>query len=252
MGAARAAGAHGPLRPVDARSALPHRPGRLGARCSESERPAARSTAPRRWRCSCAITRMHGSSWLPPRRTPARRVPLSLDGAHGARRASRSRGASFAHELAAGCGARRRRPSPRRSAELVSAGLVTSDGFAGLRALIADAATRRPATGAGGGTLVAASRRDVAAGAPPSTRRREHAGARAARALRRRRAAGCWRARRMRQPWRVLARVYRRLEARGEIRGGRFVSGLSGEQFALPGSRRTSARGPAHAGRRTR
>jgi ATP-dependent Lhr-like helicase len=35
-------------------------------------------------------------------------------------------------------------------------------------------------------------------------------------------------------PWRVLAREYRRLEARGEIRGGRFVSGLSGEQFALP------------------
>jgi ATP-dependent Lhr-like helicase len=35
-------------------------------------------------------------------------------------------------------------------------------------------------------------------------------------------------------PWRELARVYRRLEARGEIRGGRFVTGLSGEQFALP------------------
>jgi ATP-dependent Lhr-like helicase len=34
-------------------------------------------------------------------------------------------------------------------------------------------------------------------------------------------------------PWRDLARVYRRLEARGEIRGGRFVSGMSGEQFAL-------------------
>jgi ATP-dependent Lhr-like helicase len=34
-------------------------------------------------------------------------------------------------------------------------------------------------------------------------------------------------------PWRELARVYRRLEARGEIRGGRFVSGMSGEQFAL-------------------
>jgi ATP-dependent Lhr-like helicase len=29
-------------------------------------------------------------------------------------------------------------------------------------------------------------------------------------------------------------RVYRRLEARGEIRGGRFVAGFSGEQFALP------------------
>ena len=35
-------------------------------------------------------------------------------------------------------------------------------------------------------------------------------------------------------PWRDLARVCRRLEARGEIRGGRFVSGMSGEQFALP------------------
>ena len=35
-------------------------------------------------------------------------------------------------------------------------------------------------------------------------------------------------------PWRELYYVYRRLEARGEIRGGRFVSGFSGEQFALP------------------
>jgi ATP-dependent Lhr-like helicase len=35
-------------------------------------------------------------------------------------------------------------------------------------------------------------------------------------------------------PWRELARACRRLEARGEIRGGRFVTGMSGEQFALP------------------
>ena len=35
-------------------------------------------------------------------------------------------------------------------------------------------------------------------------------------------------------PWRQLLRVYHRLEARGEIRGGRFIAGLSGEQFALP------------------
>lgn len=34
--------------------------------------------------------------------------------------------------------------------------------------------------------------------------------------------------------WRELLPVYHRLEARGEIRGGRFVAGLSGEQFALP------------------
>jgi ATP-dependent Lhr-like helicase len=35
-------------------------------------------------------------------------------------------------------------------------------------------------------------------------------------------------------PWRELLRTYHRLEARGEIRGGRFISGFSGEQFALP------------------
>ena len=35
-------------------------------------------------------------------------------------------------------------------------------------------------------------------------------------------------------PWRELLRIYRRLEARGEVRGGRFVAGFSGEQYALP------------------
>jgi ATP-dependent Lhr-like helicase len=35
-------------------------------------------------------------------------------------------------------------------------------------------------------------------------------------------------------PWRDLVRVCRQLEARGEIRGGRFIAGVSGEQFALP------------------
>jgi ATP-dependent Lhr-like helicase len=35
-------------------------------------------------------------------------------------------------------------------------------------------------------------------------------------------------------PWRELLLALRRLETRGEIRGGRFVAGFSGEQFALP------------------
>jgi ATP-dependent helicase Lhr and Lhr-like helicase len=35
-------------------------------------------------------------------------------------------------------------------------------------------------------------------------------------------------------PWRDLLMCLRRLEARGEIRGGRFIAGFSGEQFALP------------------
>jgi ATP-dependent Lhr-like helicase len=54
-------------------------------------------------------------------------------------------------------------------------------------------------------------------------------------------------------PWRELTRVFRRLEARGEIRGGRFVSGMSGEQFATPEAverlretRRTSPNGRLH------
>ena len=39
---------------------------------------------------------------------------------------------------------------------------------------------------------------------------------------------------RMAPRWRDLTRIYRTLELRGEIRGGRFVSGFVGEQFALP------------------
>ena len=42
--------------------------------------------------------------------------------------------------------------------------------------------------------------------------------------------------------------MFRRLESRGEIRGGRFVAGFSGEQFALPdavGSLRETRRRPA-------
>ena len=35
-------------------------------------------------------------------------------------------------------------------------------------------------------------------------------------------------------PWRDVARACRSLEARGEIRGGRFVAGFDGEQYALP------------------
>ena len=35
-------------------------------------------------------------------------------------------------------------------------------------------------------------------------------------------------------PWRDLVRIYRRLEMSGELRGGRFVGGFVGEQFAMP------------------
>jgi ATP-dependent Lhr-like helicase len=51
-------------------------------------------------------------------------------------------------------------------------------------------------------------------------------------------------------PWRDLLPVLRTLEARGEIRGGRFVAGLSGEQFAQPEALdllRAVRRGTGHA-----
>lgn len=35
-------------------------------------------------------------------------------------------------------------------------------------------------------------------------------------------------------PWRELLYVFRRMEARGELRGGRFVQGFAGEHYALP------------------
>ena len=40
----------------------------------------------------------------------------------------------------------------------------------------------------------------------------------------------------LRLPWRELQWALRRLEDRGLVRGGRFVSGFSGEQYALPGA----------------
>jgi ATP-dependent Lhr-like helicase len=116
---------------------------------------------------------------------------------------------------------------------LVASGLAASDGFAGLRALLARSAGRangrdRRANFAGRWTAI---------GDPRSAAAREEAVEAQAWALLRRYGI-MFRRLLIREslapPWRELARVYRRLEARGEIRGGRFVSGMSGEQFALP------------------
>ena len=51
-------------------------------------------------------------------------------------------------------------------------------------------------------------------------------------------------------PWRDLLRELRRLEARGEIRGGRFVAGFTGEQYALPEAVETLRQGAACPGGR--
>jgi ATP-dependent Lhr-like helicase len=144
------------------------------------------------------------------------------------------RGASFARDLAAlTCAA----PADVREAlaELVAAGRVTADGFAGLRNVLAGArAGRRGATldRSGRWSLV----RHEMSREPEGRFEADAAVEMQARILLRRYGVMCRRllAREPNAaPWRELLMAYRRLEARGEIRGGRFVSGLSGEQFAL-------------------
>ncbi|HLD67304.1 MAG TPA: ATP-dependent DNA helicase, partial [Pseudomonas sp.] len=135
--------------------------------------------------------------------------------------------------------------------ELVALGLVNADSFAGLRALLAPASkrgrgARRPRHSALIGGMDDAGRwallrRPEASPEVPPARRPAIAGEsleHIARVLLRRYGVVCWRLLEREADWlpswRELLRVYHRLEARGEIRGGRFVNGLSGEQFALP------------------
>jgi ATP-dependent helicase Lhr and Lhr-like helicase len=146
--------------------------------------------------------------------------------------ALRSRGASFFNDLLR-AGALDADQLRQAIGVLVACGLVTSDGFSGLRALIWSMRGRpaqhdRRSTFAGRWTAI----EPAAEGMP-----REHAVEAQAWALLRRYGVVFRRllARETNAAtWRELARVYRRLEARGEIRGGRFVTGMSGEQFALP------------------
>jgi ATP-dependent Lhr-like helicase len=139
--------------------------------------------------------------------------------------------------------------------ELVATGLANADSFAGMRAMLLPASKRasndkkrRRGAGpsmeeAGRWALVrrASADPDNAAGASgKSTRRRidpetlEYV----AMTLLRRYGVMFWRLLEREAAWlpswRELLPVYHRLEARGEIRGGRFVAGFSGEQFALP------------------
>ncbi|CAB3772752.1 DEAD/DEAH box helicase [Paraburkholderia humisilvae] len=155
--------------------------------------------------------------------------------------------------------------------ELVAAGLVHSDSFAGLRALLKPAAKRNafhhgrrraavPLIGgmddAGRWALVQrrkaatmqtpeadATRAACAPVATAASAARHAPGApdvieHIALTLLRRYGVVFWRLLEREAewlpPWRDLLRVYQRLEARGHVRGGRFVNGLAGEQFALP------------------
>ncbi|MEQ1881941.1 MAG: hypothetical protein ABL878_13335 [Burkholderiales bacterium] len=128
--------------------------------------------------------------------------------------------------------------------ELTAAGLINSDGFSGLRALLLPTDRRKPMSGA-------RRRRSAVFGVEDAGRwvliRRKPAGTvtldrenaeAIARALLKRYGVIFWkmlaREADWLPPWRELLMACRRLEMRDEIRGGRFVAGFSGEQFALP------------------
>jgi ATP-dependent Lhr-like helicase len=127
-------------------------------------------------------------------------------------------------------------------AELVARGLITSDGFTGLRALITPA-SRRPSSEGGRRRRAATPFGMESAGrwtrlprGPWTDVEPQHAAEMVAPVLLRRYGIVFRRlldAEGPMPPWRDLLRVFWRLEARGEIRGGRFVSGMQGEQFAL-------------------
>lgn len=124
--------------------------------------------------------------------------------------------------------------------ELVAAGLVTADGFDNLRALMdprrrraeGRARQRRPRHAAGRWSLLhnmqaSGTRQEVRGGSIEKVARQLL-----------RRYGVVFRDLLMRESlvpvWRDLLMAYRRMELKAEVRGGRFVEGFTGEQFALP------------------
>jgi ATP-dependent Lhr-like helicase len=170
-------------------------------------------------------------------------------------------GASFFDEIADAAGLL---PSQAEEAlaELVALGIVNSDSFGGLRALLVPSDRRRPSAGgkrkrraalfgmdtAGRWALIRRPSRQLAdVGASEAAARAARLNERiqddetieqVARTLLRRWGVVFWRLLAREAdwlpPWRELLMCFRRLEARGEIRGGRFVAGFTGEQYAAP------------------
>jgi ATP-dependent Lhr-like helicase len=174
------------------------------------------------------------AEWMIPRRetSEAEITGLSPD-ATSALHFLRQRGASFFADIVRGTG---KLKSEVESAlwELVAAGLLTADGFDNLRALIDPKRRSGQGTGRASRPRHSAGRWSLLFSGDTYDR---------ARALE----ATCWMLLRrygivfrelldretILPKWRELLITFRRLEDRGEVRGGRFVSGFLGEQFAL-------------------
>ncbi|HEV8397541.1 MAG TPA: DEAD/DEAH box helicase [Vicinamibacterales bacterium] len=227
------------------RSILPARldgyePSQLDMACLSGDVRWGRASAPGVLRTTSAtpialVTSDHSDAWLPG--GDGALLETLSDDARVVMARVEARGPSFFRELASSLSFDTDRLRIALSA-LVAAGLAASDGFAGLRLLVAADQgrpwhDRRPNL-AGRWNLIDA-RRGEPSGSPDTSREAAvevqawsllHRYGIVFRRLLIREAAAA--------PWRELTRVYRRLEARGEIRGGRFVSGMSGEQYALP------------------
>jgi ATP-dependent Lhr-like helicase len=159
----------------------------------------------------------------------------------------REHGASFFDEISENVGML---PSEVEEslAELVAVGLVNSDSFAGLRVLLMPSGRRGGRANSYSGRhkrrLALFGMADAGRWAlvrrlsAPSAERKDEAVEQIVRTLLRRWGVIYWklltREAEWLPPWREILSCCRRLEARGEIRGGRFVAGFSGEQFATP------------------
>jgi ATP-dependent Lhr-like helicase len=113
-------------------------------------------------------------------------------------------------------------------AELIALGMITCDAFAGLRQLIVPLSRRRRPVATIGRWSFFRREQNAAAGADEEAVVRQllrRTGVVFRKTIEREK---------MPTPWRDLVRVLRRMELKGEVRGGRFVSRFSGEQYALP------------------
>lgn len=146
-------------------------------------------------------------------------------------------GASFAAALGRACSLL---PTQLEQAlgELVAAGCIASDTFSGLRDLVASAQTKAKKARRGGALDRAGRWSLITAPVELPTELARLASVEAqARVILARYGVVSRRVverETLLAPWRDIVRVLRRMEARGEVRGGYFVTGMSGEQYALP------------------
>jgi ATP-dependent Lhr-like helicase len=176
-----------------------------------------------------------------PPKSPPEELDLSAN-ARSVYELLRTRGASFFGDIAHGAGLLHTQLE-MALAELVAWGLVTSDSFTGLRALLTPAHKRPPVDRSGRRSSLSlfgmenAGRWSLLHHPGPGAEGVSRDAVETAAWTLLRRYGVVFRKLLEREtllpPWRDLLMVLRRLEARGEIRGGRFVDGFSGEQYAL-------------------